>query len=99
MPASELKKLAPTLLEAKHTKLTDGGDVTAALWQGDKSSLLVVANLTDALKPVSIVLPKGLVGSLKPEFAGRPTGLKIAEGKVVGEIGKAEVHLYRISGD
>ncbi len=90
--ALELKALAPLLLDAKRTKLTDGGDVTAAIWQSEES-VVIVANLSETeSKPVSLSLP---IGDWKPAFATRPKGLTFVDGKLTGEIGKAEVHVYR----
>ena len=96
--AKEVKELAPQFLDGKRTKLTDGGHVTAAVWACEKETLLVVANLseTDA-KSVSLTLPRGLDGVLKPAFKDRPTGLKLTDGKLAGELGKAAVHVYRLS--
>ena len=95
--SAELKELAPYLLDGKRTKLTQDGDVTAAIWVHGKEALVVVANLSEtAAKPVAVALPKSLGGEMKPAFKDRPSGLKFAEGKLGGEVGKAEVHIYRI---
>ena len=91
--ALELKALAPLLLDAKRTKLTDGGDITAAIWASETESAVIVANLSETeSKPVSLTLSKG---DWKPAFANRPKGLAFVDGKLTGEIGKAEVHVYR----
>ena len=96
--ASDLNTLAPLLLDGKRTKLTDGGDITAAIWQGKTESLVIVVNLSEKeAKPVSLTLPKGITGEFKSAFPDRPAGLKWAEGKLTGEIGKAEVCVYRIT--
>ena len=96
--AAELKELAPVLLDGKRAKLTQSGDVTVGIWVHGKDALVVVANLSEiAAKPVTVALPKGLGGELKPAFKDRPTGLKFTDGKLGGEIGKAEVHVYRFS--
>ena len=97
--ASEVSTLAPLLLDGQRTKLTDGGDITAAIWQGKTESLVIVVNLSEKeAKPVSLTLPKGITGVLKSVFPDRPTGLKWAEGKLTGDIGKAEVCVYKIAG-
>ena len=91
--AVELKALAPFLLDANRTKLTDGGDITAAIWASETETAVIVANLSETeSKPVSLTLPKG---DWKPVFANRPKGLVFVDGKLTGEIGKAEVHVYR----
>lgn len=95
--AKEMKELAPLLLDGKWVKLTGQGDVTAAVWAGEKESLVVVANLSEtAAVPVAVSLPKGLAGDLAPAFKGRPSGLSVTDGKLTGTIGKAEVHVYRL---
>lgn len=96
--AKELKDLAPLLLDGTRTKLAGGDDLSAAVWVGEKESLVVVANLSEtAVTKVSLTLPKGAGGELKPAFKDRPAGLKLADGKLTGEIGKAEVHVYRLT--
>jgi hypothetical protein len=45
---------------------------------------------------VSLAVQIGPKGDLVPAFKGRPAGLKLADGKLTGEIGKAEVHVYRV---
>jgi hypothetical protein len=96
--ATELKALAPLLLDGKRTKLAGGADLSAAVWVGETESLLIVANLSEsAAVKVSVVMPKGLTGDLTSAFKGRPAGLKVVDGKLTGEIGKAEVHVYRLS--
>ncbi len=96
--AAELKTLAPDLLDGRRTKLTDGGDVTAAVWVGETDALVVVANLSEREpRPVSLTLPKGLTGNPLPVFNGRPVGLKLAAGKLTGDIAKGEVHVYRFA--
>lgn len=96
--ATELKQLAPLLLDGTRTKLTDRGDVTAAVWVGGKQSLLVVANLSETSeRPVAVPLPKEVAGELTPAFKGRPAGLSVTDGKLTGSIGKAEVHVYRLA--
>ena len=96
--AAELKTLASYLLDAKRAKLTAGGDVTASVWFTGTDALVVLANLSEKdAKSVSIPLPKGLTGELQPVFRDRPAGLKVVDGKLTGEIGKAEIHVYRIA--
>ncbi len=96
--ATELKTLAPYLLDGKRKKLTDSGDITASMWIGESDGLVVVANLSEnESKPVSIVLPKGLAGKAQTVFRDRPNGLKLVDGTLTGDIGKAEVHVYRIA--
>ena len=95
--AIELRALAPLLLDGKRTKLTDGGDVTAAVWEGEKEGLLIVANLSESeATAVSLDLPKGLGIDITPAFKDRPASLKRVDGKITGEIAKAEVQIYRI---
>ena len=96
--AKELKELAPLLLDGKRTKLAAGDDLSAAVWVGEKESVVIVANLSETEgKKVSVTLPKGSGGELAAAFKGRPFGLKLAEGKLTGELGKAEVHVYRLT--
>lgn len=96
--ATELKTLAPYLLDGKRKKLTDSGDITASMWIGESDGLVVIANLSEnQSKPVSIVLPKGLAGKAQTVFRDRPNGLKLVDGTLTGDIGKAEVHVYRIA--
>lgn len=96
--AKELKELAPLLLDGKRTKLVAGRDVTAAVWAGDTERLLVVANLSEeAAVPVALTLPKGAGSVLTPVFNDRPSGLKLVEGKLTGEVSKAAVHIYRLT--
>ena len=96
--AKELKEITPQLLDGRRTKLTENGDVTASLWTGESEVLVIVANLSETeTKSVSLTLPNGLTGDLKPAFPARPTGLKLTDGKLTGEIGKAAVHVLRIS--
>ncbi len=95
---AELKALAPLLLDGKRTKLTDGGDVTAGAWVGADEAVVVVVNPSEReSRPVSLTLPKGLVGKATPRFPGRAAGLEVADGKLVGRVGKAEVHVYRVA--
>jgi hypothetical protein len=96
--ARELKELAPLLLDGKWAKVTDGSDVTAAIWTSDKEILVIVANLSETeAKSVSIALPKGLAGDPRPAFKDRPAGLKQVDGRLTGRIDKAEVHVYRFA--
>jgi hypothetical protein len=61
------------------------------------AGLLIVANLSETTATqVSLTVPKGLTGDLVSAFKGRPAGLTLADGKLTGEIGKAEVHVYRV---
>ncbi len=93
---AELKALAPLILDGKRTKLTDGGDVTAAAWVDAGEAVVVVVNLSEREgRPVSLTLPKGLVGKLVPRFPNRPAGLEVIDGKLVGRVGQAEVHVTR----
>ena len=95
--AKEFKTIAPLLLDGQRTKLTDGGDVTAAVWVTESETLVVVANLSEKeARTVSLALPKGLGGDLKPAFKERQAGLKLVDGKLVGEVGKAGVEVYRL---
>lgn len=95
--ARELKELAPYLLDSKRAKVTDGGDVTAAVWSGESEALVIVANLSEKeAKSVSIALPIEPAGDPKPAFKDRPAGLKLTAGTLTGTIEKAEVHVYRI---
>lgn len=96
--ATELKVLAPLLLDGTRTKLTTNGDVTAAVWTVEKEALVVVANLSEtAAQSVSLTLPKDAGSALKSEFKDRPSGLKLADGRLTGKVGKAEVHVYRLT--
>ncbi len=96
--AAELKALTPFLLEGKRTKLTVGGDVTAAVWVGETEAVVVVANLSEKdTKSVSLKLPNGLIGKPMPVFKDRPSGLTVIDGKLSGDLGKAEVHVYRFA--
>jgi hypothetical protein len=96
--ARELKALTPLLLDGQWAKITDGHDVTAATWTSDKEVLVIVANLSETeAKSVSIPLPKGMVGDPHPAFKDRPAGLKQVEGRLTGQIDKAEVHVYRFA--
>jgi hypothetical protein len=96
--AQELKELAPLLLDGKWIKLTDSGDVTAAVWVGERESLVIVANLSEKeAKPVSLSMPEGVAGGLKPAFKDRQSGLKITGEKLTGEIGKAAIHIYLLT--
>ncbi len=45
--AGELNKIAPMLLDGEYHKLTDGGDVTAAIWTNKDEALVIVANLLE----------------------------------------------------
>ena len=96
--AAELKTLSPYLLDAKRAKLTAEGDVTASVWIAGTDALIVVVNLSEKdAKPVSIALPKGFGGEPQPVFRNRPRGLKVVDGKLTGDLGKAEVHVYRMA--
>jgi hypothetical protein len=95
--AGELKQLAPSLLDGHYSKLTTGGDVTAALWSSDRDSLVIVANLLEhEASRVSLPLPH-YFSDLTPAFRERPAGLKWANGQLSGEIGPAQVQVYRFS--
>ncbi|MBY0513636.1 MAG: hypothetical protein K2P78_06955 [Gemmataceae bacterium] len=95
--AAELKALAPLLLDGKRTKLAAGDDLSAAVWVGETESLLIVANLSEtAAMKVAVAVQIGPKGDLVSAFKGRPAGLKVVDGKLTGEIGKAEVHVYRV---
>ena len=96
--AKELKEIAPLLHNGRRTKLTESGDVTAALWASETDVLVIVANLSETeITSVSLNLPKGLTGDHNPAFLSRPTGLKLTDGTLTGEIGKATVHVLRLS--
>lgn len=94
--AGELKELAPLLLNGRHTKLTAGGDVTAACWVGEGEALVVVANLSEKeRKPVRLALPAGVPATARPAFGDRPATLTAGGGALAGEVGPAEVQVYR----
>ena len=96
--AKELKTLAPMLTGGSRTKLTKDGEVSVAIWNFEKDSLVILANLSEKeSRPVSLSLPDGAIGEPKPAFESRPLGLKISDGKLTGEIGKGEVHIYRFA--
>jgi hypothetical protein len=96
--AKELKDLAPLLLDGKRTKLAAGDDLSAAVWVGEKESVVIVANLSETKSTkVAVALPKGTGTELVAAFKGRPTGLKLNDGKLTGELGKAEVQVYRLN--
>ena len=60
-------------------------------------AVVVVVNLSETTaNPVDLALSNGLEGELQPAFPDRPSGLKLAEGKLTGQIGKSEVHVYRM---
>jgi hypothetical protein len=95
--ATELKALAPLLLDGTRTKLVGGQNLSAAVWNGKTEHLLIVANLSETTATkVSLTVPKGLTGDLVSAFKGRPAGLTLADGTLTGEIGKAEVYVYRV---
>ena len=94
---NEFKDLAPVFLNGRHTKLTDGGNVAAATWVSPMGAVVVVVNLSESTaNPVDLALSNGLEGELQPAFPDRPSGLQLAEGKLTGQIGKSEVHVYRM---
>jgi hypothetical protein len=94
--AGELNKLAPMLLNGEYHKLTDGGDVTAAIWTDQKESLVIVASLLEKQSSkVSLQFPKKIVGEMSSVFPERAAGLKFVDGQLAGGIGPAEVHIYR----
>jgi hypothetical protein len=94
----ELKAIAPFILDGKRTKLTEGTDISAALWVKDRDALLIVANLSETTgRAVALTLPKEVNGELKAAFPERASSLTRSDGKLQGEIGKCEVQVYRIS--
>ena len=93
--ASELKELAPFILDGKRIKLPSSGDTTAALWSHGKELLLVVANLS-ATESKSVSLKILGADELKPVFQNRPKSQKRVDGIVSGELGKAEIAVYRL---
>jgi hypothetical protein len=46
---------------------------------------------------VALTLPKGAGKVLTPVFNDRPSGLELVDGKLTGEVGKAAVHIYRLT--
>jgi hypothetical protein len=95
--ASELNHLAPMLLDDEYHKLTDGGDVTAAIWTSKNGSLVIVANLVEKeSRKVLLPLPRKTGDEWAPVFPNRVAGLNLTDGKITGEIGPAEVQVYRV---
>ena len=93
--ASELKELAPFVLDGKRIKLSSSDDTTAAIWSLGKERLLVVANLS-ATESKSVSLKILGADALEPVFPNRPKALKRMDGTVSGELGKAEIAVYRL---
>jgi len=94
---AELKEIAPFLLNGKRTKLTEGTFLSAAVWQSETESLLIVANLSEnENRSHPIKLPKGIDGELVPVIKNRPHTLTLSQGIVTGMVNKADVQIYRI---
>jgi hypothetical protein len=95
--AHEIQLLTPALVGGVYTKLDTGGDLSAACWTSAHESVVVVASLTDKkATPVLIPLPRTLIGQPERAFPGRPAGLRRNDaGKLTGEVGPADVHVYR----
>ena len=84
------------MLGGRYAKLTSGGDVTAAAWVTPTETLVVVVNLDERrARPVRLMLPAGAKPDLTPVFPGRPATLAGGGGLVTGDIGPAEVQVYR----
>lgn len=94
--ASELKTLGPALLDGERQTLaveTDD-DVRAACWTHERRKYVAVCNLSRQRQRVTVTLPDGSDGDVRPLFAERPTGLKRGDRGLAGTIEPAEVHVY-----
>ena len=95
----EFEALSSVYMAGTRTKINDTGawDVFAAEWRYRLHSYIVVVNTShDHTRNVSITLPLGTPGELRPMFAGRPDGLVYADGVLSGSIAPLEVHVYEI---
>jgi hypothetical protein len=95
--AREIRALTPVLVDGRYAKLHAGPDVSAACWRMPETLTVVVASL-DSVRPVavSVPLPEGTFDDPRSLFEGRPSGLKLVDSKLVGEIGPVDVHVYEI---
>ncbi len=95
--AGELKVLTPILIDGRYAKLDAGPDASAACWQVGGTLTVVVASIESVHRiKVSVPVPGGPFDEAKPLFPGRPTGLRLNEGKLEGEINPVEVHVYQM---
>ncbi len=95
----EVEAIESTLLDGRRADLvTDRNRIHAALWHEDAVLLVtVLSTRRDETVPVAIELPDAPEGSaVNPAFPGRPSGLTLSGGKLIGEVGPGEVHVYRV---
>ena len=93
----EFEALSSVYMMGTRTKINDTGaeDVFAAEWRYRLHSYIVVVNTSpDHARNVSITLPSGTGGELRPMFVGRPDGLVNLDGVLSGSIAPLEVHVY-----
>jgi hypothetical protein len=94
--ASELKLLAPVLLNGQRTtKVEDVGKaVYSTYWKYKDKVYVIVVNTSRSTKQVSIAFPVGTDGTVKSVFASRPKGMRLSNNKLIGNIHPLDVHVY-----
>jgi hypothetical protein len=95
-----MKALEPALLDGHLVKLETGlADVLAGAWTvGDRAIVCVVNSSETEAHPVTVTLPLSARGEARAVFAGRPAGMAAAGGKLTGQVGPLEVHVYEFAG-
>lgn len=96
--ASELKLLAPVLLNGQRTTTVEdaGKAVYSAQWKYNNSVYVIVVNTSNSTKQVSVELPTGTNGALKSPFASRPSDMKFSNNALIGNIAPLDVHIYTL---
>ena len=95
--AGEVRALTPALVDGRYSKLDAGPDASAACWSTGEALTVVVACLSsDRPVAVDVPLPGGPFADPKPLFEGRPAGLRLVGGRLVGTLQPVDVHAYTI---
>lgn len=94
--ASELKLLAPILLNGQRTTTVEDAQkaVYSAQWKYNGSVYVIVVNTSNSTKQVSVELPTGTDGTIQSVFASRPSSMKLSNNTLLGDIDPLDVHVY-----
>lgn len=93
---SELKNIAPMILDGQRTKITNSEEVSAAVWRSDAEGMLIVANLSETkTRRIDMKIPGEIDGELAVVFKDRPQTIKLVDGRIQGELGKADVQVVK----
>ena len=104
----EIEKIKDFLTDGIFSRSELGQGLYASTWTYQGKCLVIVVHAGDYRshfnpaqnaadrRKVSLTLPAGVSGTLRPAFTARPTGMNLINGKLEGDIDLLDVHAYII---